>query len=466
MALLSQKKANKNTLGAPANTLSERWTPRALFRLMWPLVVEQLFAVSIGMADTVMVAGVGEAAVSGVSLVDAINILLINAFTALATGGAVVASQYLGRKERAHACSAARQLVYVITVVSSLIMVMVLVLHRVLINFIYGAVDSSIMQGAETYLWISALSYPFIGLYNAGAAIFRSMGNSKMGMVIALLVNIINIGGNSLLIYTFGLGVAGAAISTLISRAVAAIVLIRLLLKVHAGPITLAGLFRFHFSKTIIKQILRIGLPNGLENSMFQIGKLMVARIVAGFGTAAIAANAIANSITTVATLPGQAFGLALLTVVGQCVGAHDYAAAKRNTRRLMLTAIASISLLSLILVFLRIPLLSAFGLSNAAVMLGGQLLLLFFVAAPILWPPSFAMPNVLRAAGDARYTMICAMVSMWGIRIGGAFLFTGAFNMGVMGVWWAMVIDWVLRSILFFARYLQGGWQKKKLID
>ena len=444
---------------------SERWSNRALFRLMWPLVVEQLLAVSIGTVDTVMVSSLGEAAVSGVSLVDSINILLLMMMASLATGGAVVASQYIGKRDRVSACSAARQLVYAVTALSLAIMVFVLVFRRGLLQLIYSTLDADVMENALSYLTISAISYPFIALYNAGNAIFRSMGNSRVGMATSFLINLLNIAGNSLLIYGLGMGVAGAALSTLISRAVAAVIVIKMLLDRHAGSITLAGLFRFHIAPQHIRQILKVGLPNGLENSLFQVGKLMVARMVTGFGTSAIAGNAIAFTVSTFATLPGQAFGLAMLTVVGQCVGAKNYQSARRNTRKLMMGAILCLLVLCMAILLLRTPILSFFSLSQEALAIGRECLFYFCLLAPVFWPFSFSLPNALRAAGDARYTMVVSMFSMWTFRIGLSWLLAVQMGFGVIGVWYSMIVDWVVRSAFFAIRWQRGRWESKRLI-
>lgn len=449
-----------------SNALSaNKWTNKSLYRLVWPLVVEQLLAVTIGMADTVMVSALGESAVSGVSLVDSINILLITAMTAIATGGAVVASQYLGQRDRDNACLAAKQLVYAITAFSLITMILVLFISKQILQLVYGTLEPDVMANAKIYFWLSAISYPFIALYNAGSALFRSMGNSRIGMLTSVLVNVIHIGGNFVLIFWMNLGVAGAALSSLLSRVVAAYILIRLLLKVDVGPISLFGLFQFSFSKRHTKQILQIGIPNGLETSLFQIGKLMVARMVSTFGTSAIAANAIAGAISTFATLPGQAFGLALLTVVGQCVGAKNYAAARVNTKKLMITATLIISALCLFIFLLRMPLLHLFNLSEEALYIGERCLTLFCITAPLLWALSFAFPNALRAAGDAKFTMAASLFSMWTFRIGIAWLLSMYFDLGVIGVWYAMIFDWIVRSIFFTLRWISGKWENKGIV-
>lgn len=448
-------------------TKKPMWNNDALWRLLWPLTIEQGLAITIGIVDTVMVAGVGEVAVSGVSLVDSINLLMIQVFTALATGGAVVASQYLGRRQQGHASEAARQLAYVVSLFSVVMMVLVLALNTPILRLIYGRLEEGVMSAANTYLFYSALSYPFIALYNAGAALFRSMGNSRISMAMALLVNVLNIGGNALLIYGANLGVAGAAISTLVSRAVAAVVLLALLLRKNAHtPITLRGLFRFKLNGGMLKSILKVGVPNGLENSTFHIGKLMVARIISTFGTSAIAGNAIAMAMASFLNLPGGAVSMGLLTVVGQCVGAKEYGQARVNNKKLMWFARLGMAGLALVVGVFARPIIGMFGLSAEASQIAWVCVLAHCVMGPVFWPQSFSLPNALRAAGDARFTMVVAMASMWVFRIGIAFPLAYWLNLGVYGVWIGMFVDWIARGISFLLRWKSGKWQGKNVLQ
>ncbi len=447
-------------------TRAGRWNNRALVRLMWPLIIEQLLSVLLGVVDTVMVAAVNEAAVSGVSLVDSINVLLITLFTSLAVGGSVVSSQYIGRGDTQNASLAARQLLYITTAMSLVIVTLTLIFQRGILSLVYGNIEREVMDNAITYLWLSAVSYPFMGLYNACAALFRSMGNSRVSMLVAGLVNILNIIGNALFIYGLGMGVAGAALSTLISRGAAAVVMLLLLFHARSGPIRIAGLFKFQFSWEMIKRILRIAIPSALENSVFQIGKILTARIVSSFGTAAIAGNAIASTITSFATLPGSAFGMAMLTVVGQCVGAGDFNAAKKNYKKLMLGTYVAVAAVSGLMAALAGPLVRVFDLSAEGAQLAQSLVYILCGTAPFVWIPSFVTPNALRAAGDAKYTMVVSVACMWLFRIGMAFLLSYAAGLGVAGVWWAMVLDWIVRGVFFIVRWQRGRWQNKRIID
>ena len=293
---MRQKRLFKNPLRAFKNPLF--FSNRALLRLLVPLVIEQLLAVTIGMADTVMVTSVGEAAVSGISLVDSINILFIQVFSALAAGGAIVTAQYLGRQEHQNACIAAKQLLYATTVLAVMIMAVALIFHRFLLRLVFGNIEPAVMENAIIYFQLSAVSYPFLAIYNAGAALFRSMGNSKVSTLVSFLMNVVNIGGNAILIYGFQWGVAGAATASLVSRAMAAVIM--LVLVCHKNnPIHIEKVWKLELRFDMIRRILKIGIPNGVENGMFQIGKLIVQGLVATFGTSAIAANAIANTIAS-----------------------------------------------------------------------------------------------------------------------------------------------------------------------
>lgn len=434
-----------------------------LKKLIFPLIIEQLLGLTIGMIDTVMVASVGEAAVSSVSLVDSINILLINIFAALATGGAIVSSQYIGREDVRSANIAAKQLLLVVAVLSSAIMALCLMFRAPLLRALFGVIEDDVMANCRTYFFWTALSYPFIAIYNGGAALFRSMGNSRVSMATSVLINIINLCGNAVLIYGLHLGVAGAAIPTFVSRAVGAVVMM-VLLRNPAHLIHIDHLFHLDFRPQMVKNILMIGIPNGLENGMFQIGKIMVQGLVASLGTVSIAANAVCNSICSLTQIPGVAIGLAMVTIVGQCVGAERFDEAKRYALRLTGITYLAMAALNLLLFFAAVPVVSIFQLTPETAALATQILHFFCFLCMLLWPSAFTLPNALRAAGDVRYTMLVSIFSMWAFRIGLSYIFARNLGMGLMGVWMAMYVDWGFRILFFVPRLLRGRWMKSRL--
>ena len=434
----------------------------ALRRLIIPLVIEQFLAMTIGMADTIMVTSVGEHAVSGVSLVDNISTLLINVFSALATGGAVVAAQYLGSRDEENACSAAKQLFYAIGALSAATMAVCLLFREPILRLVFGQLEDNVMKAAMTYFLLTAISYPLLAIYNAGAALFRAMGNSKVSMLASLLMNIVNIGLNAIFIYGADIGVAGAGFGTLFSRLAGAVLMTWLICQ-HGHRIHIDHLLHFEFRGQLVKKILRIGVPNGLENGMFQIGKLLVLGLVTPLGTSATAANAIANSVAGVVNVPGNAISLSLITVVGQCMGAGDSKQAVRYTRKLMTIVYLAMGSLSVLLFFFATPVVGIFGLTPGAAVMAIQVLRWCAVFDLIFWPMSFSLPNALRASGDAKFTMIVSMCSMWIFRIGFSYLLVP--QIGLLGVWVAMFIDWIVRAVVFLNRFLSGRWKTKTVI-
>ncbi len=443
------------------------FTRDSLLRLIVPLVIEQLLQMTVGMADTVMVTTAGEAAVSGVSLVDNINLLLIQVFAALSTGGAVVVAQYLGRRDEENAKLASEQLLGVTLLVSLVLMAVGLIFQQHILSLIFGQTEPAVMESALIYFLLTASAYPFIAIYNSGAAIFRAKGNSKVSMYCTLLVNLINISVNAILIYGFQMGAAGAGIGTLVSRIAAAAVVLFLLSRAEHG-LHPKDFRHFRFHRSMIKSILLIGVPNGLENGMFQVGKLLVLNLITTFGTSAVAANAIANSIAGVVNVPGSALGLGLLTVVGQCMGASEPEQASRYTKSLLGVSYLCMGTLSLIQLFFAGFFVGLFHLTPEAMAMATELLQVCAIGNIFLWPVAFVLPNALRAAGDSIFTMAVSQCAMFLCRVGLSYLLACSWGLGLglLGVWLAMIGDWVVRAAFFIPRYLRGSWKKRRVIQ
>lgn len=436
------------------------FTRRTLIYLIIPLIVEQFLAVAVGMADTIMVASVGESAVSAVSLVDSINILLISVFGALATGGAVIAGQYIGKNQNKKASEAGEQLIVFITLISIVLMFLLYMGRSFILNVVFGSIDPLVEEYANTYMTIVFASIPFIALYNSGAALFRAMGNSNITMRVSLIMNAINVVGNAILVFGFRMGVMGVAIPTLLSRVVAAVIIV-LLLRDQDLTIHISRPFKYKLDWAMVKDILHVGIPNGIENSMFQLGKILLLSVVSTFGTTAIAANAVANNITAFQFLPGAAIGLGVVTVVSQCVGAGDYEQARFYTRKLMKYSYICIIVLNAIILVAVSPILKVYNLSPETADLARKIIIFYGINVCISWAPSFGLPNTLRAAKDVKYTMVVSIASMWIVRIGIGVLFAKHLGFGVFGVWIGMISDWYIRSLFFIHRYRGNKWEQ-----
>lgn len=430
-----------------------------LRKLIIPLIFEQALAVTVGMADTMMISSVGESAVSGVSLVDMINMLIFSILSALATGGAVVTSQNLGAKKIDEACRSAKQLLLSVTITSIVITLMVIWGRTPLLTLFFGRIEADVMRNALIYLMISAVSFPFLAIYNACSALFRSMGNAQITLKVSIFVNLINVIGNAICIFILHMGVAGVAIPTLISRAIGGIILYVLL----KNPENVVHFRKepLHFEWNVIRKILYIGIPSGIENGIFQLGRVLVVSIISGFGTVQIAANGVANNLDTMGCIVGQAISLAMITVIGQCVGANDEKQVRYYTKRLLLIAYVSTAFTNcLILLFLN-PILSLYGLSAETTRLAYILVMIHDGCAILLWPVSFILPNMLRACNDVKFTMIVSIFSMFAFRIGLSYVIGIQMEMGAIGVWIAMLVDWMFRTILFIGRYASRRWKK-----
>lgn len=454
------------------NTGTKMFSRKFLSRLIWPLVMEQFLAMTVGACDTIMVSSVGEAGVSGVSLVDQLGQLVIQLFAAFATGGAVVASQYLGHREQKNAQTAAKQLLNLCVAAGVVCIAVCLPLRRSILNLIFGAMESEIMENAVTYFVWLLFSFPLLGIYNSCAALCRAMGNSKISLKVSLVMNFTNIAGNAVLIYGAKLGVAGAGISTLVSRAIAAAVMLYILTR-KKWPLFIENLWKPQINFPLLGKILKVAVPSGIENSVFHIGKTLVYSFMSGFGITAIAANAISNTVASFSNIPGTAIGLASVTIVGQCIGAGQKQQAKSYGRKLMFLAYSGMFLTGLLVFGLAPSVTKIFNLTPEAQSLAVLIIRSCMIANVIFWPMSFTMPNILRGAGDAKYTMLVTNISMWVFRVAGSYLISRWIllkypqdtSLALFGIWLGMYLDWVFRGLLFYIRFCGKKWLEKSVI-
>ena len=430
-----------------------------LRRLIVPLVVDQVLVRTVGMVDTMMISSVGEAAISGVSLVDMINMLINAVFAAIATGGAVIASQYLGHRERDKACEASSQLMLVTLLSALIITALTLLTRRPLLSILFGQIEADVMAAALTYLTISALSFPFLAVFNSCGALFRSMNDSRTPTVVSLGMNLMNLAGNAILIFGLHMGVAGAAISTLLSRMMAALVMLALTCDRRRQLFIVPG-EALRPQGMLIGQILYIGIPSGIENGLFELGRIVVVSMISTFGTVQIAANAVANNLDAIGVLAGAAMNLAILTVVGRCVGAHDNEQVRYYTRKLLVIEYAMLAAVNIVLLAALSLILNLYTLSDASRELATKLIFIHNGFAMILWPLALSLPNALRAANDVRFTMISSILSMVGFRVALSYVVGVRMGYGALGVWFAMLVDWLFRAVIYVWRFRQGKWQ------
>lgn len=457
-------------LTEPAGTIPDErkiFSNHDLKVLIVPLFLEQFLEVLVGVSDTFMVSYAGEAAVSGVSLVNMFNTVFIFLFSALAAGGAVVVSQYIGSRDEKNGDLSAGQLVMIAAVFSAAVTVFSLALNRQILRLLFGEVDPDVMEACVTYLQISAYSYPAIAIYNAGAAVCRSMGKTGVTMNISLAANGINIAGNAVGVFVLHAGVAGVAYPSLIARTFSAVIVLFLCFRKKRFPhgVRLAWNTIFRWESSMVKRILGIAVPNGIENGLFQLTKVALSSITALFGTVQIAANGVAQSFWSVAALMGTALGLAFVTVIGQCMGAGDTEAAEYYMKKLLrITLLASI-LWNILILAVTPHVLKGYALSDETADLVAVLVIIHNIFNALFYPLSGALANGLRAAGDVRYTMYVSVFSTIGCRVVFSILFGIFLDLGVIGIAFAMCLDWMIRAMFFWIRFRRGKWKEFRVI-
>ena len=440
------------------------YTNKALLFLFIPLLVEYALEFFVGLADSIMVASLGEAAISGVSLVDFLMQLLIFSFSALATGGAVVAGQYLGDKQIERAQESSTQLLWFSTILSVILMVCVLILRQVLIGVLFGQIESNVWMNADMYLLIVALSIPFIAMYNVGAAIFRTTNDASLPMKIMLFCDILNIVGNAFCIYYLGWDVRGVAIPTLISRIVAALLILHFIIdedyKLHVKRT-----LKHKFDVLILKKVLKVGIPYGVENGLFQLGRVLVLSLVSTFGTMAIAANSVGYAIGIFSVLPGFAINLGLTAVVSRCVGANDYTQARYYNKKCLILVFISHIIINVVIFALLPWVLNIYNLSPQTARMTTEMVIWHGIFAIIIWPLAFTLPTTFRGAGDSKSVMYISLFVMFTCRIALSYVIADWMGVGVFGTWIAMFVDWYVRAGIYVYRYFSNKWTEYRVV-
>lgn len=445
------------------NTISTRFTYRDILLLFLPIAGELLMHYTVGIVDSIMVAGVGEAAVSGVSLMDFVISFFNSLLTALAAGGMVVMGQHLGNADRHNAVDTAVQMILLLAVVGTAITLIAYILQSFITGHLFGHLATNVQHHANVYFGIVAASLPFLGIYSAGAAIFRTLGNTTLPLRIMIIANILNVIGNAVLIYGFKMGTIGIALPTLTVRMLAAVAIIVLLI-LHAKRRRM--ILRIRFSMRNIRSFFAVGLPYCFENGMFYFGRVLVLIMVASFGTASIAANAVAQAVTLFQVLPGMAAVAGIPVIVSRCVGAGSFLRARFYNIRII-KGIYIAHLASCAIVILLLPLLLwLYGLSQEATYMARNIILLNAGFVVIIWPASYALPATFRAAGDTRFPMKVSVMCMLLCRVGFSYLLGITTGLGVVGVWLGLFVDWIVKGLIFVAHYKNRNWQNFRLVE
>lgn len=446
------------------NEQEKLFSNKKLASLLIPLALDQLLNSFMGTVDTLVVSRLGSAAISAVSLVDSINILIVQAFFALASGGAVVCSHYLGCKKEKHACEAAKQLVFITFLMSAIVSLICLIFNEPLLRLIFGDVEKAVMTNAKQYFFFSAISYPFIALYDDGSSIFRAQENSRLPMLISIEANILNIILNLIFVWVFHWGVAGSAAATMLAR-IFSMAMIMYRLRKKDLEIFLRSYHTIRPDWKEIKRILHIGIPSGIENSMFQFGKLAIQSTVSLMGTAAIAAQGMTNMIENLNGILAMGVGIGLMTVVGETLGAGRTEEAVCYIKKLCRISEIIVILSCLLMYILVRPITYFGGMEPASAKMCIFMVTCITIVKPIVWVRAFIPAYGLRAAGDVKFSMTVSILTMWLFRVSLAMILARGFGFGPIAVWIGMFTDWTIRSIIFSLRFRSRKWLKHQVI-
>lgn len=442
----------------------ELFSARGLWELFYPLLIEQFLVFCVGLADSIMVSSLGETAVSGVSLVDYIMMLIIFVLIALSAGGTVIAGQYLGRKDVDMAKQASNQMMWFLGIFSLVVTGLIYLSKNFILGTVFGHITHEVMADADKYLMVVAASIPAMALFHGGSAVFKTTGNSKISMKIVLVMNIINVIGNAFFIYVLKWDIIGVALPTLVSRIFSGLIMVFLVTR-PSFILQLPRTLHHTFDKEMIKRLLNIGVPYGVENGLFQLGRIGVLSIVATYGTSAIAANAVGGMLAVFEVMPGMAINAGMATVIARCIGAGSIYQAKYYTKKIINIIFASHIAIDLV-IFAMLPLIfKAYTLTPETQETVWKIAMLHGAFSLLIWPPSFSLPMTLRAAGDVRFPMYVGIGSMVLFRLVFAYILGTVLGLGVLGTWYAMFLDWTVRALIFMYRYKQGAWTRFKSI-
>lgn len=437
---------------------------KSIRRLLVPLIFEQFMIVLVGMVDTILLSGISESALAAFSLVDSINLLLMQLFMAIGAGGSIIAAQYIGRQDRKGAENTAVQTAIMVVGVAILIALPSAIFSGPILSLIYPKINPQIFRFSQQYFTLSAISYPLYGLYNAGTSMLYAQGYSRLSMTTSVVMNSAKIGLNYLLVLVLNLEIVGAGLATILSRMIGAIMVTWFLSDQHA-PIHYPRPFSLRFQANDSKRILNVALPSGLENILFLACKLFIGMMIASYSGAMIASNAAANTISTYISIPANAINLATITIVSQCIGAGRGEEAKQATKKLQIATYVSLIIMGALIASFVSPIVGMLNLSEEVTTITKKIVLVYIIVSAFLWAPAFGLPNSLRAAGDNKFVMYSATISVVLIRTLGSWILGTILGLQVEGIWYAMYLDWAMRAAFFIFRFKSGKWMQHRLL-
>ena len=440
------------------------FTNTMLKAMIVPLLIEQLLQMVVGIADTLMVSYAGEATVSGVSLDTMVYTIFIYLFTAIATGGAVIVSQYLGSGSKDGADQAAGQIYRLAGIVSLFCMALMLLLGRAVLSLLYPSVEPEVMAACRTYLWIVTLSFPANAVYNAGAALYRSMGRTRTTMYVSVAMNLLNVIGNAIGIFVLHAGAAGVAWPTTLSWYFAAIVMTILCMKTTL-PVTLRPALALKTDRKMSRRITKIAVPNAVENTLFQLAKVVLGALIATFGTSQIAANGIGQTLWSLAACMCVSMNPVFITVIGQCMGAGDTEAADWYMRKLTRLSLVLAILWNALVLALVPAILPLYSISTETRRLVWIIVIIHNTFAALVQPFAMPLSSGLRAAGDVKFAMWSSIFATVVCRTLFSFIFGLWMGMGVIGIALALGVDWCIKGGLDIWRWKSGKWKQFNVI-
>lgn len=437
---------------------------KQIFSLIIPIFIDSAFIVLISILNTAMISSSGVAAVSAVSVVDSLNIFIVSVFIAIATGGTVIVAQYFGGRNPEQASRAASQAISAIAVISISLCILIILFHSQLLQLLFGSADADVLANAKLFLIGSSISYPFFAIYQSIVGVLRGVSETKACLFLSVILNLTYFVLNILFITVMDLGVLGLAISYIVARVLGASIAVFYLFKMcHTLNVKLKDVFKPQLA--LLKKIMFIGLPFAAEQLFFNGGKLLTQTFIVQLGTLSITVNAISNSLSLLFQVGGSTLSVAIVTVVGQCIGRREIDDARKFIRSFLWLSCAFFVVITAVLLAIFPSLVGLYNPPSEIVPDIFQLIIIISVAQPLFWSLSFILPSAMRAAGDSTFISIVSLLTMWLFRVILGYILGITLQFGLVGVWIAMVAEWGIRGAVFYMRFRGDKWYRHKLV-